>query len=41
MGDYQPLSESYYEHWKDRPFEEVKQEAAKQLLSLNSESLQV
>lgn len=39
MGDYQPLSETYTDHWKDATFENVKQEVARLVLMLFSDDI--
>ena len=41
MGDYQPLSETYTEHWKDASFENVKKEVARLVLMVFSDDLMV
>lgn len=41
MGDYQPLSETYTDHWKDATFENVKQEVARLVLMLFSDDIMV
>jgi len=41
MGEYQPLSETYTEHWRDAAFEDVKKEVARLVLNLSSDDLMV